>query len=51
MGTKRTLKFSKGKVITPDGGQLDWGKLGDEWYIGIDDREFYIVSDAAEYRD
>ena len=49
VGTERTLKFYKDDVTTPDGGRLDWGKQGDEWYIGIDDREFYIVPEAAIY--
>jgi hypothetical protein len=49
VGTERTLNFAHGDVTTPDRGRLDWGKQGDEWYIGIDDREFYIVPDAAVY--
>jgi len=48
-GSERTLNFDGGNVTTPNGGQLDWGKDGDEWYIGIDDREFYIVPEAAVY--
>jgi len=48
-GSERTLNFHKGSVTTPDGGHLDWGKQGDEWYIGIDNREFYIVPEAAVY--
>jgi hypothetical protein len=51
VGTERTLKFDKDNVTTPNGGNLDWGKQGDEWYIGIDDREFYIVPDVAVYGD
>jgi hypothetical protein len=49
VGTERTLSFDRDDVTTPDGGRLDWGKQGDEWYIGIDDREFYIVPEAAVY--
>lgn len=49
VGYERTLHFAHGDVSTPDGGRLDWGKQGDEWYIGIDNREFYIVPDAAIY--
>lgn len=45
-GSERTLEFRKGDVTTPDG-DLTWGKQGDDWYIGVDDREFYIVPDAA----
>jgi hypothetical protein len=48
-GSERTLNFQKGDVTTPDGGRLDWGKQGDEWYIGIDNHEFYIVPEAAVY--
>jgi len=46
-GSERTLSFAHGDVTTPDGGDLTWGKQGDEWYIGIDNREFYIVPEAA----
>ncbi len=49
VGSERTLNFHGGDVTTPDGGDLTWGKQGDEWYIGIDDREFYIVPEAAVY--
>jgi len=33
------------------GGRLTWGKDRGDWYIGIDDREFYIVPEAAIYGD
>ena len=46
-GTERVFNFSDGDVTTPDGGELTWGKQGDDWYIGIDDREFYIIPEAA----
>lgn len=46
-GRERVLDFRNGDVTTPGPGRLTWGKDGDEWYIGIDDREFYIVPDAA----
>ena len=37
----------KGKdVTTPASGDLDRDKPGDNWYIGIDNREFYIVPGA-----
>lgn len=45
-GVQRTLRFKQGDVTTPDGGELDWGRQGDNWFIGIDNREFYIVPDA-----
>ena len=33
----------------PGSGELTWGKQGDEWYIGIDKREFYVIPEAAVY--
>ncbi len=46
-GVERVLNFADGNVTTPDGGDLTWGKQGDSWYIGIDEREFYVVPEAA----
>ena len=46
-GSERELRFEHGDVTTPGEGKLTWGKQSDEWYIGIDGREFYIVPDAA----
>ncbi len=46
-GSERALNFSDGEVTTPGGGDLTWGKQGDDWYIGIDDKEFYIVPETA----
>ena len=46
-GGERVLNFDRGDVTTPGHGRLTWGKDGDDWYIGIDNREFYIVPDAA----
>ena len=48
-GSERVLNFQGDDVTTPDGGDLTWGKQGDEWYIGIDNREFYVVPEAAVY--
>ena len=48
-GFERVLNFEGDDVTTPDGGGLTWGKQGDEWYIGIDNREFYVVPEAAVY--
>lgn len=48
-GGERTLNFSRRNVQTPDGGHLTWGKDGGDWYIGIDDREFYVIPEAAIY--
>jgi hypothetical protein len=42
--------FKNGNVTSTFGGKLDWGKDGDEWYIGIDDgsdKLFIIIPDAA----
>ncbi len=46
-GRERVLNFTRDDVTTPDGGRLTWGKQGDDWYIGIDDQEFYRVPVAA----
>ena len=46
-GRERVLNFEDGDVTTPNRGRLTWGKDGDTWYIGIDEREFYVVPDAA----
>jgi hypothetical protein len=48
-GSERVLEFADGDVTTSGGGELTWGKQGDEWYIGIDNREFYVVPEAAVY--
>jgi len=44
-GVERILHF-KGGDITTTKGDLEWDKQGDNWYIAIDDREFYIVPEA-----
>ena len=48
-GGERTLNFSGRNVQTPDGGQLTWGKHEGDWYIDIDDREYYVIPEAAIY--
>ena len=48
-GAERVLEFAEGDVTSPGGGELTWGKQGDEWYIGIDNREFYVIPEAAVY--
>jgi hypothetical protein len=35
-------------MVLPGGG-LTWGKQGDDWYIGIDNREFCVVPEAAVF--
>ena len=47
-GAERVLNFAAGDVTTP-AGHLTWGKQDDTWYIGIDNREFYLVPEAAVY--
>lgn len=47
--SERVLEFADGGVTTPGDGELTWGKQGDEWYIGIDNWEFYVVPEAAVY--
>jgi hypothetical protein len=41
--------FSEGNVTSTFGGNLTWGKSGDQWYIGIDQKLFIIIPDAAVY--
>lgn len=41
--------FKGGNVTSTFGGDLTWGKSGDEWYIGIDRNLFIIIPDAAVY--
>ena len=48
-GRERVLNFGDGDVTTPNGGRLTWGQSDGSWYIGIDDREFYMVPEAAIY--
>lgn len=48
-GGERVLNFNDGDVTTPNGGDLTWGKSGDEWSIGIDGREFFVIPEAAVY--
>jgi len=48
-GSERVLEFADGGVTSPGGGELTWGKQDDEWYIGIDSREYYLVPEAAVF--
>ncbi len=50
-GQERIYNFDNGDVTSPNGGNLTWGKSGDEWYIGVDNNEFIIIPDAAIYGD
>lgn len=47
-GKERILNFNNGDVTTPErGARLTWGKQGDDWYIGINNYEYYIIPDAV----
>ena len=46
-GVERVLEFDSGEITAPDGGNLSWNTQDGDWYIRIDDQEFYIVPDAA----
>jgi hypothetical protein len=48
-GSLRILNFAKNNITTPNGGHLDWGreKDGDQWFVGIDSTEFYIVPEIV----
>lgn len=48
-GKERIYSFDSGNVTSPNGGNLTWGKSGDDWYIGVDNNEFIIIPDAAVY--
>ncbi len=39
--------FRGGAVTTTFQGPLDWGKDGDQWFIGVDRNLFIIIPDAA----
>ncbi|WP_330202912.1 hypothetical protein [Cyanobacterium sp. Dongsha4] len=41
--------FKNGNVTSTYNGDLNWGKSDDEWYIGIDNKLFIIIPDAAVY--
>lgn len=43
----RVLEFATSNVTSPQPGKISWGKQSDNWFIGIDNNEFYIVVDAA----
>lgn len=46
-GGERIVNFHGGNATTPQPGRLTWGKQGDDWFIGIDGREFYVIPEAA----
>lgn len=48
-GVERVFNFDQDSVTTPGGGYLSWQRQEGDWYISIDDNEFYIVIEAAVY--
>lgn len=41
--------FDRGNVTSTFSDNLNWGKSGDEWYIGVDRNLFIIIPNAAIY--
>ena len=50
-GKERVLNFAAQDITTPDGGELTWGKEDDNWFVGIDNREFYVIPEIVVYGD
>ncbi|MCV2867629.1 hypothetical protein OEW28_03190 [Defluviimonas sp. WL0002] len=49
-GVERVLEFSaEGAIASPGTDGLTWAKDGDNWYVGIGGREYYIVPEAAVF--
>lgn len=48
-GVERVLEFSEGTITAPGTDELTWAKDGDNWYVGIGGREYYIVPEAAVF--
>ena len=44
---ERVLQFEPGSVAAPDAALIDGEKIGDEWTIEIDGREYYRIPEAA----
>ena len=45
----RVLHFADGKFTTNDKAKLSWQRQDDNWWVGIDGREFYFIPDALIY--
>lgn len=50
-GEERVLNFAAQDITTPDDGELTWGKEDDNWFVGIDNREFYVIPEIVVYGD
>ena len=48
-GVERVFNFDRDNVTTPGGGTLDWRRQEGDWYLNIDDNEYYIVVEAVVY--
>ena len=48
-GAERVLEFVDGAITAPGTDDLTWAKDGDNWYVGIGGREYYIVPEAAVF--
>ena len=48
-GTLRAFAFTKTNVTTGSGAKVDWGRKprDDNWYLGLNGHEFYIIPDAV----
>ncbi|VXD14430.1 hypothetical protein [Planktothrix paucivesiculata] len=48
---ERILNFDKNGVTTPQDGKLTWEKIEGNWWIGIDNREFYLIPEIVIFGD
>ncbi len=48
-GVERVFNFEGDNVTTPGGGSIGWQRQEGDWYLNIDDNEYYIVIEAAVY--
>jgi hypothetical protein len=44
---ERVLQFEPDSIAAPDAALIDGTKIGDEWLIVVDDREYYRIPEAA----
>ncbi len=44
---ERVLQFEPDSIAAPDAESIDGTKIGDEWLIVIDEREYYKIPEAA----
>jgi len=45
----RVLYFADGKFTTNDKAKLAWQRQDDNWWVSVDGREFYFITDALIY--